>query len=699
MNCPECQEELKDNARFCSNCGLSFSAFNTPTQHADVSGEEKTLYRSDPLIGRVLDSKYELVARLGKGGMGAVYRARRVLIGDEVAVKVLLGKLVDDEDAVERFRREARAAAMLRHPNVVTIHDFGEARGEDAPAYIVMELVEGESLRDLLRRDGNIETGRAISLMRDICAGVGAAHRHNIWHRDLKPDNIIVLAPDEVRERENVKVVDFGIAKLRDLAGGPTLTRTGVVMGTPYYMSPEQCRGESLDARSDVYSLGAMFYEMLDGVPPFTAQNSTGVITKHLMESPPALPKKLGVPSAVEAVMMRALSKEPDERQQSASVFARELQDALKPPDAPPLARTIAAVAPPSPPQYQPSTLPEVSPIEKSEPDESTFATPPVGMHTDPISLSQLGLTPSPSKARGSRLPLLLGILALLVAAVGITVWMMRSGTDKNQTATTNQQTSNEASQPSSTGTANAPRAGAIVKNPLGMEFAYVPAGSFMMGSENGGPDEKPVHRVTIREGFYMGRYEVTQAEWQEVMGTNPSYFKGDNLPVEQVSWDDAQKFIRTLNERADGSTYRLPTEAEWEYAARAGTTGDYAGNLDAMAWYYENAGDARLSGEWNSDKEIANNNRTHLVGQKQPNAWGLYDMYGNVSEWVQDWDGNYPSGESTDPQGAASGSRRVIRGCGWGDPAADCRSAARGADPPGNRESNLGFRLVRTLR
>ena len=179
MICPQCQEVLKDNARFCSNCGLSFSSYNTPTERAQMSGEDETLSLQDPLVGHVLDSKYELLERLGEGGMGAVYRARRVLIGDEVAVKVLLKKFVADQQAIERFRREARAAAMLRHPNVVTIHDFGEARGLDAPAYIVMELVEGESLRDLLQREGRIEAERAVSLMRDICAGVGAAHRRN----------------------------------------------------------------------------------------------------------------------------------------------------------------------------------------------------------------------------------------------------------------------------------------------------------------------------------------------------------------------------------------------------------------------------------------------------------------------------------------------------------------------------------------
>src|SRR5205823_4047432 len=157
---------------------------------------------------------------------------------------------------------------------------------------------------------------------------------------------------------------------------------------------------------------------------------------------------------------------------------------------------------------------------------------------------------------------------------------------------------------------------------------AYIPAGSFMMGSsdaevqaayeetkrvDSSAPlewftSEKPQHQVTIREGFYMGRYEVIQAQWQEVMGSNPSHFKGDNLPVETVSWNDAQEFIRRLNARGDGYTYRLPSEAEWEYACRAGTTGDYAGHLDSMGWYWENSGVARLSGEWNSDKLKANN-------------------------------------------------------------------------------------------
>jgi serine/threonine protein kinase/Tol biopolymer transport system component len=329
MNCPQCQHVLRDDARFCDACGLSMNSYNTPTERVDSDALASILPRPDPLLGQVLDSKYELLARLGEGGMGAVYRARRVHIGDEVAVKVLHRSFVADADAVERFRREARAAAMLRHPNVVTIHDFGEARGEDAPAYIVMELAEGVSLRALLRSEGKLSAARAVALMQDICAGVGAAHRRQIVHRDLKPDNIIVLPPDGEGERETAKVVDFGIAKLRDLAAVPTLTQAGTLMGTPYYMSPEQCRGDALDARSDVYSLGAVLYEMLAGEPPFTAANITGVVTKHLTEPPPPLPTDARIPHALEKVCRRALAKDVDARQPEATTLARELQAAM----------------------------------------------------------------------------------------------------------------------------------------------------------------------------------------------------------------------------------------------------------------------------------------------------------------------------------------------------------------------------------
>ena len=212
--------------------------------------------------------------------------------------------------------------------------------------------------------------------------------------------------------------------------------------------------------------------------------------------------------------------------------------------------------------------------------------------------------------------------------------------------------------------------------------FVTIPAGEFMMGSESGSVGEKPAHRVRISQPFEMGKYEVTQAQWEAVMGDNPSYFKGANRPVEQVSWYDVQDFIAKLNARQDGYVYRLPTEAEWEYACRAGSNGDYAGKLDAMAWYDNNS-----------------ENMTHTVGGKQPNAWGLYDMHGNVYEWCQDYyDADYyAQSPSVDPQGPESGSFKVKRGGGWMFPAAFARSAARDLYSPAYRYNFLGFRLVRT--
>ena len=222
--------------------------------------------------------------------------------------------------------------------------------------------------------------------------------------------------------------------------------------------------------------------------------------------------------------------------------------------------------------------------------------------------------------------------------------------------------------------------------NPIAaMEFVQIPAGEFLMGSESEealSQMEQPLTRVRISQGFWLGKYEVTQGQWQEVMGSNPSFFDecGPDCPVEGVSWEDVQEFIRKLNAAVGEERYRLPTEAEWEYAARAGTSGDRYGNLDAIAWYDGNSGD-----------------RTHPVGRKAPNAWGLHDMLGNVFEWVEDWYGDYPGGSVTDPRGPASGSERVARGGGWLNFARNCRASSRDYNSPGYRDFYLGFRLLRT--
>jgi formylglycine-generating enzyme required for sulfatase activity len=214
--------------------------------------------------------------------------------------------------------------------------------------------------------------------------------------------------------------------------------------------------------------------------------------------------------------------------------------------------------------------------------------------------------------------------------------------------------------------------------NLIGMKLVWIPAGEFMMGSPMSEAQrhstEGPQHRVRISKGFWMGAYEVTQQEYLAVTGNNPSIF---DLPVESVSWEDAQGFCRRLSQK-DGRTYRLPTEAEWEYACRGGTTGPYAGDLEAMAWHRENSGD-----------------RTHRVGQKRPNAFGVYDMHGNVFEWCQNWHGDYASSPEVDPQGPAGGSYRVLRGGSWGTDPRLCRSAVRVGSTPDGGNSEVGFRVV----
>jgi serine/threonine-protein kinase len=318
---------LNKEAMFCADCGSPLTLPGPGTHpyyetHFASALPTVQFVNTDPLIGHKIDGKYALEAKLGEGGMSVVYRARRVHIGDDVAVKILTGKFVTDDAALARFRREARAAAMLRHPNVITIHDFGETDDVHAPAYIVMEFVKGTPLRELLRSEHHFSVERSVRLMRGICAGVGSAHRQGVIHRDVKPENILVVAPDDDFEVESVRVVDFGLAKLLADAGAAS---SGAVVGTPFYMSPEQCLGEPLDARSDVYSLGTMFYEMLSGKRPFEAETVSGVINRHLQEPPPPLAESLGIPRRVSIGIMHALAKDPDDRPQSATELARQM--------------------------------------------------------------------------------------------------------------------------------------------------------------------------------------------------------------------------------------------------------------------------------------------------------------------------------------------------------------------------------------
>ncbi|MDY6854308.1 MAG: formylglycine-generating enzyme family protein [Thermodesulfobacteriota bacterium] len=223
--------------------------------------------------------------------------------------------------------------------------------------------------------------------------------------------------------------------------------------------------------------------------------------------------------------------------------------------------------------------------------------------------------------------------------------------------------------------------------NSVGMKFMYIPPGTFLMGSppdELGRHSDEIQHQVTLTKGFYMQTTEVTQAQWKAVMENNPSYFKGDDLPVERISWNEAQEFIQKLNEIEATGRYRLPTEAEWEYACRSG---------NMSAYYFGNSGEELERYAWYGGGYL---DKTSSVGKKKPNAWGLYDMHGNVWEWCQDWFGKYPSASVVDPKGPPLGQNIVYRGGSWFDAGKYCRSAFRYRSAPGFEYHHLGFRVVR---
>jgi eukaryotic-like serine/threonine-protein kinase len=556
---------------------------------------------SDAELG--LPDRYEILRRVGAGGMGQVYLARDLgetgLGRRQVAIKLVLDSLTNSPENHERFAREIRIAEDLEHENIVRIYTHG--RSNRGVLFMVMQYVDGGSLLDRLRElaSGRFEEDEAIDIGKQMCTALMVAHDRGVIHRDIKPGNVLLKREKIPSERWIAKLADFGLARSLDLPPNSG----SYTAGTFGYRSPEQRKNNSVDVRSDIYSLGATLYHLLSG------------------EMPEGPLDWGGISEGFRSIIERAMARRPEDRFQTARGFYDGLNDLD------------------SPSREQRSAVRKKSIL--SELKQPTVHVTPSAPHVTPVTKPVVS----------------------------------RTETRESVIATKSEIAESPATE---------------FTNSLGMQFRLIPAGKFLMGSpgnEKGRSSDELQHEVILTRPFYLGIYPVTQGEYERVMGRNPSHFKGDRHPVECVSWEDAMAYIERLNsiheEKSLGRRYRLPTESEWEYACRAGSTSAYCfgaeeSRLGDYAWYGSNSG-----------------SETHPVGKKKPNAWGLHDMHGNVWEWCSDWYGDYPGVTVTDPTGPKDGLLRVHRGGGWSGGAAYCRSSCRSWYDPSSRFLSLGFRLA----
>ena len=422
LRCPRCRNTFSDK-RYCPWDGMPL---------AELDGPSKANPRD--LLGTVVGGKYEVLACIGEGGMGEVYRVRHVAMGKLMAMKVLLRHLSRHEQAVLRFGQEARAASQLRHPHIISVYDFGvTVYGE---LYIVMEYLQGKDLFDVLKECRVMGARRAVHVMRQVCAGLEAAHRREVIHRDLKPENIFLCTDREFPDY--VKILDFGIAKVGELGADPdrrAVTGVGTVFGTPEYLAPEQAAAIEIDHRADLYSLGIIMYRMVAGRLPFLGGGKSRLIHSQLHEMPmPFSDRQMPaeVPDELEHIIFRVLAKDPDDRYQSAEALKEALgrvdvrtaseRAAQRSPSDPLEWRVFGEQAPPpvalaSASGRGPSPTPAAG-GPTATPAEVDAITEPL-LHTSPIEV--------PSRARNAATMVV--ALLLLALLVGLGVWLVGMGT------------------------------------------------------------------------------------------------------------------------------------------------------------------------------------------------------------------------------------------------------------------------------
>jgi len=661
------------------------------------------------------EGRYKTLREIGRGGMAVVYEAEDRKLKRLVAVKVINSKLVGSRTALARFRAEAETIAMLEHDHIVRLYDWGEHK---TGPFLVMQLISGENLGGRVHRQGRIEPHDAIRLMLPICRALQYAHARGIIHRDIKPGNILV-----VEEPHGLKALltDFGLAR-RDGGGG--FTQTGGTLGTPVYMAPEQHDDpRNVDQRSDLWSLAATMYEMVTGRVPRT-------IYLH------------AIPQPLQAVLGRALEHEPDQRHASVAEFAEELQSLLSSdadlggdPASLPKQHDLADLLKRTTQQVDRLHAQARQLIDSRgnyQRAVDLLAQVPEHLRDQPLykqardSRDRVGKLDSEIRERvqavrlaGLR-TLVEELLDLQPSRTDLARLLDHLPPEPRITAQSHVSpfTPDQARQAQEAWASQLGLA-VVQTNSIGMQLTLIPPGEFQMGSpkdELERQDCEHQHLVRITRPYLLGVFSVTQQEYAAVVDKNPSHFQKQKVgqdtsrfPVESVRWLDAVAFCNALSERegrtpcyriqgeevslVDGNGYRLPMEAQWEYACRAGTTTPFSFGKAC------NGREANCDGNhpYGTSTTGPYLERTTTVGSYAANGFGLYDMHGQVWDLCQDWydESYYRQSPEEDPPGPTVGSFRVLRGGSWNCYAVYVRSAHRDYFRPTHRRSNIGFRVL----
>jgi len=715
------------------------------------------------LTGTRLD-RYQVLEQLGAGGMAVVYRGHDTRLDRDVAIKIIRREAFPPEqldNILKRFNREAKALANLSHPNIVSVYDYGEYRNSP---YLVLEYLPGGTLKEMLKERNRLPWPEIVRLLIPVARALAYAHSHGIIHRDVKPSNILITESGEPM------LTDFGIAKVIGGEEGYTLTTTGMAIGTPEYMAPEQWIKKEVDGRVDIYALGVVLYEAITGRKPYTAETPAALLMKQINESVPYPSSYIpGLPRAVEQVITKALQKTPRDRYRSMELFAEALEGLLSRAVESAMAESTGMVQPIAPTAEtdrtivrtelaKPGTAAEhekrrelerlyregKAAFERNDWEtalkvfEAVVAEAPEYKNVSALlkqakekrrqrtgakhraKIQQRDGQPARlvRKKRGGMsaitqwafiVPFFL--LAIVVAIWGIGALRSRPVLKKTarRTATVlpaetitdapvpTTDTSNLSSitpilptdTPVSLPDTPSPGIGSTKIFPkYGGKMVYVPAGEFVMGSPDskGYDDEHPQHSVYL-DAFWIGETEVTNAQYERCVDADvcklagcmdDDRFNKPYQPVVCVSWYDAEKFCNWAG-------LQLPTEAQWEKAARGNDSRKYPWGNE-----YPDCDKANYSGCVGEPLAVGG----RFAGVS---PYGALDMAGNVWEWVTDWYGEdyYAHSPGHNPPGPDAGHRRVLRGGSFYSPESYVRCSYRGRSGPYSRFRNFGFRVV----